>query len=115
MDMNSLTAVLAMAPVPPGAAGQQSQSPLMSFAPMILIIVVFYFLLIRPQQKKAKQQAEMLKALKSGDRVGTASGITGVVLSVKDNMVMLRSGDSKLEMTKGSITEILPSEAPSAS
>jgi preprotein translocase subunit YajC len=114
MDMNCLAAVLAMA-TPSGAAGGPAQSPLMSFAPMILIIVVFYFLLIRPQQKKAKLQAEMLKTIKSGDRVGTVSGIIGVVISVKDNTVTLRTGDSKVEMTKGSVTEILSSEGPSAS
>lgn len=79
----------------------------MQFVPFVLIIVVFYFLLIRPQQQQAKRQAKLLEALKAGDRVGTSSGIVGVVLSVKDKTVTLRSGDSKLEVTKPSVTEIL--------
>jgi len=115
MEMNCLAAVLAMGPAPSGATGAPAQSPLMSLAPMVLIVVVFYFLLIRPQQKKAKQQTEMLKTLKGGDRVATASGLIGIVISVKDNTVTLKSGDSKLEMTKGSITEVLSSDVPSAS
>lgn len=79
----------------------------MAFLPMILIVVVFYFILIRPQQKRAKEQAKMLEALKSGDRVGTASGIIGVVVTVKDKVVTLRSGDAKFEVSKSSITELL--------
>lgn len=79
----------------------------MAFLPMILLVVVFYFILIRPQQKRAKEQAKMLEALKSGDRVGTASGIIGVVVTVKDKVVTLRSGDAKFEVSKSSITELL--------
>jgi len=88
-------------------ATPHQQNPVMAFLPMILLVVVFYFILIRPQQKRAKQQAKMLEALKSGDKVGTASGIIGVVVTVKDKLVTLRSGDSKFEVTKASVTEIL--------
>ncbi len=82
---------------------------------MVLVVVVFYFLLIRPQQKKAKQQAELLKSIKSGDKVATSSGIIGIVISVKDNTVSLRSADSKLEVTKVSVIEIIPTAGSSAS
>lgn len=114
MEMNCLAVVLAQASSAP-LAGQAQQSPLFQLVPLVLIVVVFYFLLIRPQQKRAKQQAELLKTLKSGDRVATASGLIGIVISVKDNTVSLRSADSKLEMTKASVTEILASEGSSAS
>jgi preprotein translocase subunit YajC len=101
--MNTFNAFLAEAA--PAAAPQQN--PIMAFLPMILLVVVFYFILIRPQQKRAKQQAKMLEALKSGDRVGTASGIIGVVVTVKDKIVTVRSGDAKFEVSKSSITELL--------
>ena len=81
----------------------------MTFAPMVLLIVVFYFILIRPQQKRAKQQAELIKNLKSGDKVVTSSGIVGLVITVKDKTVSLRSADAKMEVTKSSVTEILES------
>ena len=82
---------------------------------MILVFVIMYFMMIRPQQKRAKQQALLLKSLKSGDKVVTAGGIIGVVITVKDNTVSLRSADAKLEVTKASVTEILPtSETPAA-
>ena len=74
---------------------------------MVLVFVIMYFMMIRPQQKRAKQQAEMLKTLKSGDRVVTASGIMGTVISVKDKTVSIRSADAKFEVTKASVTEII--------
>ena len=87
----------------------------MSFAPMILLIIVFYFILIRPQQRRSKQQAELLKNLKSGDKVVTSSGIVGLVITVKDKTVSLRSADAKMEVTKASVVEILESSSTSDS
>ncbi len=75
--------------------------------PMGLIFVVMYFLMIRPQSQRAKQQKKMLSALKTGDKVVTAAGIVGVVITVKDNTVSIRSADAKFEVTKSSVTEIL--------
>ena len=114
MDMNCLPVIIAMGTAPQ-TPGQPPPSPLFQFIPMVLVVVVFYFFLIRPQQKKAKQQAELLKSIKSGDKVATASGIIGIVISVKDNTVSLRSADSKLEVTKVSVVEIINTEGSSAS
>ena len=73
---------------------------------MVLMGVMFYFVLIRPQSKRAKEQANMLKALKAGDHVVTGSGIVGVVIAVKERTVSLRSADTKLEVLKSAVTEI---------
>jgi preprotein translocase subunit YajC len=73
---------------------------------LILLVVIFYFLLIRPQQKRAKEQRLMLEKLKSGDRVITNAGIIGEVITVKDRSVMMRSADSKFEVTKDSVVAI---------
>ena len=54
----------------------------------------------------------MLAELKSGDKVVTASGIIGVVITVKDKSVSLRSADAKFEVTKASVTEILDASTP---
>jgi preprotein translocase subunit YajC len=62
--------------------------------------------LIRPQSKRAKQQANLLKALKAGDKVVTSSGLVGVVIAVKERTVSLRSADAKLEILKSAVTEI---------
>jgi preprotein translocase subunit YajC len=94
---------------PTATSPAQQQPAWLSFAPMILLVVVFYFILIRPQQKRAKELAKLVSNIKAGDKVETASGIRGLVISVKDNTVTLKSMDSKLEVSKSSVTQILES------
>lgn len=71
-----------------------------------VFILMMYFMMIRPQQKKARDHDTMMKGLHAGDRVVTTSGIIGVVLSIKDKSVSLRSADTKLEVLKSAIAEI---------
>jgi len=105
MDLYRASGILAQATAP--QTGQPQPPGWMTFAPMILLIIVFYFILIRPQQQRARQQASLISNLKSGDKVVTSGGIIGVVISVKDRTVSLRSMDAKMEVTKSSVTEIL--------
>ena len=74
---------------------------------IVMMMVVVWFMIIRPQQKKTKEQAELLKTLKAGDKVVTSSGILGVVTSVRDDSVTLRSADSKLEVQKSTVAQIV--------
>ena len=105
MHLIDLNGILAQATAP--QTGQPQQPVWMTFAPMILLVIVFYFILIRPQQQRAKQQVKLIASLKSGDKVITSSGIVGVVITVKERTVSLRSMDAKMEVTKSSVTEIL--------
>ena len=106
MSIYSLGQIIAMAG-PATKDGQQAAPGWTSFVPLILLMVVFWFVLIRPQQKKQKMHQQMLTKLKSGDRVVTNGGIVGTVVNVKDKTVTVRTaGDTKLEFTKGSVTEI---------
>jgi len=75
--------------------------------PLILLLVVFYFILIRPQQKKAKEHQRLLTTLRPGDKVLTSGGVIGTILTVKEKHVTLGSADTKLEITKGAVSEIL--------
>ncbi len=118
MHINCLATLLALSPPPANSAsGTAAGNPLFSspIIPMVLMIVVFYFLLIRPQQQRAKQQTKLLEALKAGDKVNTSSGIIGVVAGIKDKTVTLRTGDTKIEITKASVTEIIETGSTSAS
>ena len=74
---------------------------------IVLMVVMMYFMMIRPQSQQRKRLAHLLETLKSGDKVVTTSGIVGVVVTVKDKTVSLRSADAKMEMTKSSVVEIL--------
>jgi preprotein translocase subunit YajC len=106
MSVKIIGAILALAPQP-AQPGQPTLPVWANMVPLVLIIFVFYFALIRPQQKKAREQANMLKALKPGDKVATNGGIVGVVVAVKDKTLSLRSADAKLEVLKGAVTEVL--------
>ena len=96
-----------LALAPQAQPGQQPPPAWTGLVPLVLLIVVFYFILIRPQQKKARDQAALLKSIRPGDRVVTSGGILGVVVTVKDKSISLRSADAKMEVAKSSITEIL--------
>lgn len=89
--------------------GTGTQPPPMwtNLVPLGLMIVVFYFLLIRPQQKQARQQEEMRKAIKKGDKVVTTSGILGVVVSVKDRSLVIRSDETKFEILKSAAAQVV--------
>jgi preprotein translocase subunit YajC len=78
----------------------------------ILFFVVLYFLMIAPNQKKQKKWQEMLSQLKSGDRVTTNGGIRGTVLTVKDDVVVLRVQPDgvKLEFVKSAIATVTTDE-----
>ena len=108
MHLNCLSVLFADASAP--ATGSTSGSPLGLLLPMGLMFVIIYFLMIRPQSQRAKEQKKMLSTLKSGDKVVTASGIVGVVITVKDTTVSLRSADAKMEVTKDSVTQILEAD-----
>ncbi|MEJ0090202.1 MAG: preprotein translocase subunit YajC [Limisphaerales bacterium] len=121
MHLNTMLAQAATTPTtstatpgtPTGQAPSGMDAILHSPMPMfVLMAIVFYFLLIRPQQKRAKELAKLVSSIKAGDKVVTASGIIGVVTSVKDRTVALRSGDAKMEVTKASVTEILEASTP---
>jgi preprotein translocase subunit YajC len=78
----------------------------------VLFFVVLYFLMIAPNQKKQKKWQEMLSQLKSGDRVTTNGGIKGTVLTVKDDVVILRIQPDgvKLEFVKSAIAAVTTDE-----
>jgi preprotein translocase subunit YajC len=108
MISSGLTALLALGapPSPPGTQPNPTGQLVNMLAMFALMGVMFYFVLIRPQQKKAKEQADLLKSMRPGDKVVTTSGIVGTILTVKERTVSLRSADAKFEMTKTAIAEI---------
>jgi preprotein translocase subunit YajC len=107
MISKCLNVVWAMGAPPSGAGAPDPKAAVLQQVGLLVFMgVVFYFLLIRPQRVRAKQQDSLLKNLKSNDRVVTSSGIVGIVISVKEKSVTLRSADSKLEVLKSAVTEI---------
>jgi len=81
----------------------------------LLLIPVLYLVMIRPQQKRQKQWQEMLTGLKAGDRVTTSGGIRGIILSIKEDVIIIRvAPDSlKLEIAKNAIASVTTQDASS--
>ncbi|MBE6854079.1 MAG: preprotein translocase subunit YajC [Ruminococcus sp.] len=75
----------------------------------IVLLVAMYFLIFRPQRKQEKQQAEMRNNLQVGDEVVTIGGIVGIVISKKDDTVLIESGGdrNKLRVKTAAISENL--------
>ena len=94
-------------PPAPGAGGGFGMVlPLLLFSPLL------YLLMFRPQQKRQKQWQQMLANIKSGDRITTAGGIRGVILSIKDDTIIIRVAPDniKLEVTKNAIASVTTQE-----
>jgi len=120
MHLNVLNVILAQATATTPAAGSGAPAGTPGAPPnllqvlfgspvvlIVLMIVMMYFMMIRPQSQQRKRLAQLLETLRSGDRVVTTSGIIGVVVTVKDKTISLRSADAKMEVTKSSVVEIL--------
>ena len=98
-------------PLAPGGGG------LGMILPILLFIPLLYFMMIRPQQKKQRQWQEMLVNIKTGDRVTTAGGIRGTILSIKDDAIIIRVAPDnlKIEVAKNAIASVTTQESPSGS
>jgi preprotein translocase subunit YajC len=95
---------LAQAPAPAPGAG----SGLIGMLPFVFIFIIMYYVMLRPQMRKQKEQAKLVSALKTGDRVVTSSGIHGLISNVKDTTVIVKVADNvKLEMEKTAVTNVV--------
>jgi preprotein translocase subunit YajC len=108
--MRVTTSLALMAAAAAGGGG------LIGMLPLLLLIPLMYFVMIRPQQKRQKQWQEMLGGIKTGDRVTTAGGIRGVILSIKDDAIIIRVAPDniKIEVAKSAIASVTTQEAPGA-
>ena len=96
-----------------GLAGMTGLGNMGGLALPVLFFIALYFLMIAPNQKKQKKWQEMLGQLKSGDKVTTNGGIRGTVLTVKDEVVIVRVQPDgvKLEFVKSAIAAVTTEEA----
>ncbi len=76
--------------------------------PMLIVVAIMYFMMIRPQRKKEKQLADMRNALEVGDKITTIGGIVGLVVSVKEDTVLIETGSdrTKIRFKRWAIQEV---------
>lgn len=90
-----------------GPSNESSSRGLMVFLlQMAAIIAIFYFLIIRPKVQQEKKHRERLQQLKRGDEVVTAGGLVGSVVHLKDNMVTIKTGETRVVVQRERIAEI---------
>jgi preprotein translocase subunit YajC len=108
--------MLAMGGPPPGTEANPTGQMLQMVGMLVVFGAMFYFLLIRPQQKQKKEQENLLKNVKSGDRVLTTGGIYGIVTNVKEKSFMVKIADNvKVEIVKSAIGTVIQKAAESES
>ncbi|MBR4902285.1 MAG: preprotein translocase subunit YajC [Victivallales bacterium] len=97
----------------PAGGGMGAMGQFLIFIP---ILGIMYFLMIRPQQQKQKQQAEMLKRLKVGDKVRTVGGILGTIKYVSEQTVKLEvAPNTVIEFLRGAVDKVMEDTASDAS
>ncbi len=82
---------------------------LISLVPILLLFVVFYFFLLRPQKKQEKEIADMRNSIELGDIIVTNGGIVGMVVKVKEDMLLIETGGNrtKIQIQKWAVHSIL--------
>jgi preprotein translocase subunit YajC len=87
----------------------QSASGFGSLGLMLPVLLIGMVLMtVIPNQRKQKKWNAMLESLKSGDRVTTTGGMRGTILSLRDDVVIVRVAPDniKLELLKSAIASV---------
>lgn len=73
---------------------------------MAAFIAIIYFLLIRPKVTQEKKHREQLAQIHQGDEVVTMGGIVGKVVHIKEGLLTVKSGESRLLIQRDRIAEV---------
>ena len=104
--------LLAMFGPPAGQEQDPRAAMLQMIVTFVILGVMFYFLLIRPQQKQRKEQDNLIKNVKTGDKILLSSGIFGIVTNVKDKTLMVKIADNvKVEVLKSAVSSVVQKSA----
>ena len=93
----------------PAGKGGQGGAPAGAWLQCLMplgILGIFYVLLIRPQQKERKKLEKMQEEITSGAKV-VAAGMIGTITTVKKNSIILRTADSKIELRRSAIEQVI--------
>jgi preprotein translocase subunit YajC len=87
---------------------QVMENPLV---PIVGIILIFYFTLIVPERRRKAAEAKRLAAIKKNDRVITAGGLHGTVVSAPSDSDVLTirlddSGSVRVKVSRWALTVV---------
>ena len=102
MDAITTIVLAQAAPAPSKSSGGPFSGGF--FIPIILVCVIYYLLFIKPHRKKEIAQREMIKKSKAGDKILTSGGIYGVIVQVRDDVIVVEIAKGvKVDVTLNSI------------
>ena len=86
----------------PAAGGsgtaQQGGSPVTMILLLVGMMVVMYFIMIRPQKKKQAEDQKLRDSVQIGDDITTIGGITGKIVTVREDSVVIVTSADKTKM-----------------
>ena len=92
-----------------GTARPGEPNPLSSLVMMGLIFAIFWFVLILPMRRKQKKLEQLVKQLKSGDRVILNAGIFATIVGVEDDAFLVRVDDkTRIKVLKSAVAGLAP-------
>ena len=65
---------------------------------LVLFIGIFYFMILRPEKKKKKEAEDLRNSLHKGDKITTIGGIIGKIVDVKDEKIVIETGEDQVRM-----------------
>lgn len=89
-----------------GAPEGGTANPAATMMMMFGFIAIFYFIFFRPQRKQQKEHQELVRNLKRGDRVSTIGGIVGEIVHLTNDVVTIKSGDTRIEVERSKIGSV---------
>ena len=78
----------------------QAGNAFLSLVPLLLIFLIFYLLIILPERRRRKKLQELIANLKVGDKIVTTGGIYGTIISLREDTLVVRSDQSRLEIAR---------------
>ena len=81
---------------------------------LVATVAIFYFFAIRPQKKQERETTAMRNSICVGDEIITIGGIIGTVVIIKDDKMMIETGNdrSKLTILKSAVRTVLRDDEP---
>jgi preprotein translocase subunit YajC len=73
----------------------------------VFIIAIVYFLFIMPQRREQKRHRELIASLRPGMEIVTSGGVVGEIISIKDDLVTVKSGDARIVVERPRILRLL--------
>ncbi len=65
---------------------------------IVLFIAIFYFMILRPENKKKKEAEALRNSLHKGDKITTIGGIMGKIVDIKDDKIVIETGEDQVRM-----------------